>query len=420
MKKLFIIALIALQYACQKSDQKITNSADYNKYLSLDSQNETLVLAKTELKFWSDKFEKAPNQYPYLVKMAASNAQIFEQTSDINHLNEAINQYEKAIEMSNGTSASIYRSAARNYITHHMFREAFNCLSKADSLSEGKVATQKMLFDVNMELGNYDQAKENLQYISNEKDFDYLIRQAKWLDYEGHLEQAIANLELAAVEANNSKNSDLKLWIYSNLADFYGHNGQLEEAHQHYLKTLEIDPHYSYALKGIAWIAFSHEKDTEEAKKIINYIESIHPAPDYKLLRAEIAEFEGDQTLAKKLTDEYIQQVSMAAYGDMYNAYLVDLQPQKALSLAEKEVNNRPTPQSFALLAKAYLIVGEKEKAFEIINQNVLHKTFEPKSLLIAAEVLKENNKTIDELKKELLAANFEIGPTMAQKVNAL
>jgi hypothetical protein len=34
------------------------------------------------------------------------------------------------------------------------------------------------------------------------------------------------------------------------------------------LKTLAIDPNYSYALKGIAWIVFSHERNTKEAKKL--------------------------------------------------------------------------------------------------------------------------------------------------------
>jgi hypothetical protein len=44
-------------------------------------------------------------------------------------------------------------------------------------------------------------------------------------------------------------------------------HGRIQESYDSYLKTLAIDPNYSYALKGIAWIVFSHERNTKEAKK---------------------------------------------------------------------------------------------------------------------------------------------------------
>jgi hypothetical protein len=49
--------------------------------------------------------------------------------------------------------------------------------------------------------------------------------------------------------------------------------GRIQESYDSYLKTLAIDPNYSYALKGIAWIVFSHERNTKEAKRIVEAIE---------------------------------------------------------------------------------------------------------------------------------------------------
>jgi hypothetical protein len=63
------------------------------------------------------------------------------------------------------------------------------------------------------------------------------------------------------------------------------------------LKTLAIDPNYSYALKGIAWIVFSHERNTkEELWKLLR----LRTIPDFYLLKSQIAQFEGNQAAALK------------------------------------------------------------------------------------------------------------------------
>ncbi len=54
------------------------------------------------------------------------------------------------------------------------------------------------------------------------------------------------------------------------------------------------DPHYYHALKGIAWLAFSHDKDVANARKIIAYLQQRHPVPDYELLLSQMAAVEQD------------------------------------------------------------------------------------------------------------------------------
>jgi tetratricopeptide (TPR) repeat protein len=415
MKKILSLIALVTCFACQKTPEQITKSTDYEKYISQRAENPKINFAKNEIDFWTSKLQKAPNQYPYILKIAAAHSGLFELSSQIAHLNTAINLYKKAIEITDGKVSSMHRSLAKNYISHHMFREAKKSLLKADSLGEGKLATQKMLFDVNMELGDYVAAETALKNISREQDFDYLIRHAKWLDHQGNLDQAISNLEFAAVKAEAAANEQLKLWIYSNLADFYGHAGQLQKSYQYYLRTLAIDPHYSYALKGIAYLAFSHEKNTAEALRIVDAITRSHPAPDYLLFKAEIAAFQGKFKEAEKFKKSFITTVSQSAYGDMYNAYLVDLVPNKALALAKKEVENRPTAQSYALLAEANLLSGNKTQALEIVQKHIINKTFEPKSLLVAYQVFKANglHTLSDKISSELSESGFELGPVL-------
>ncbi len=70
------------------------------------------------------------------------------------------------------------------------------------------------------------------------------------------------------VKAESRNSRELKIWTYSNLGDFYGHAGRIEDAYQSYIKTLELDPTNAYAKKGLAWIAYSNDNDADEALQI--------------------------------------------------------------------------------------------------------------------------------------------------------
>lgn len=425
MNRLLIILLAVSFVACQNKNQEIVNLKDIETHFDESFLTEQIQKEVEELSFWKDKFREAPNQHTYLVKMAGANNALFSLTGNVNYLNQARKELEQANQMANENSAGLQRSLAHTYISHHQFREALARLEIADSLGEGKMATEKMLFDVYMELGQYDAAKKQLDKIYNESDFDYLIRYAKWLDHEGDTEAAVSQLELAKARAESQDIKGLKLWVYSNIADFYGHVGEIEKSYAYYLKTLELDPGNSYVLKGIAWVAFAHDKNPEKSLKILNRLKEIHPVPDLMLLQAEIEEYEGNLDEAKTLRNTFISQVSDEKYGDMYNAYLVTLlekNPERAVELAEREIANRPTPQSYQLLASAYLLKGEKDAALQVINDQVLNKTYEPKSIFAAAEVMKANGleKETLALKKELDEARYELGPVISAAIDKL
>jgi len=121
------------------------------------------------------------------------------------------------------------------------------------------------LFDVSMELGEYDNASKYLEKIADHNDFNFLIRLAKWSDFKGDLDLTIKYMEKATKLVEQKNNKALMLWSYCNLGDYYGHAGRIKDSYQHYLKALEIDPSYTYAKKGIAWIAYSYEKKPQEA-----------------------------------------------------------------------------------------------------------------------------------------------------------
>ncbi|RDI54941.1 tetratricopeptide repeat protein [Flavobacterium glaciei] len=423
----FLVFSILFIFGCESKTEQITNTEDYAEYLSL-TDNKSLDFAHKEIDFWQKKYDAAPTQISYLSQLAANYNTLFEYTGDIKNLYMSEDLLTKSNEADDYSRVSTIRSLARNYISQHRFKEALELANKALAIGEGKKETQKLLFDVQMELGNYPDAVKNLNAIRDMNSFDYLIRLAKWNDHKGDLETAITFMEKARDIAEKDDNKVLKIWSYSNLGDFYGHAGRIKESYESYLKTLALDPNYSYALKGIAWIVFSKERNVNEANRIIDAIVATHNTPDFYLLKSQIAQFEGDKNEEMKNRNAYFSMLEKNNYGAMYNKYNTLIYADdkktahKALEIAKTEVDHRPTAESYDLLAWSYLNVGDNKKALEIAQKHVVEKSFEPNVQYHLAMIYKANNLALKTkpIKVELLTSLYELGPNFEKKVNQL
>ena len=415
-----VFFLLLIIISCEKKQEKITNPNDYEAYLHVDKE-----VDMEELNFWSNKLKSTPNQFPYLVKIASAQTQLFNETGDINYLSDASSNLEKANQQTKYNNAGYLRSLARNYISQHRFLEALELLKKAEENGQNLKSTEKMLFDVYLELGNNNKAFHYLSQFRNTQEFDYLIRNSKWNDHEGKLDQAIFYMESATSVAEDSKNKNLMEWSYTNLADFYGHAGRIKDSYNYFLKALAINPSSAYAKKGISWIVFSHEKNSKESSRIIDAITTTYNTPDLLLLKADIAEYENNIKVKEESIAKYLAQIINPKYGDMYNKYNAILYNEdkktitKAIDIAQREIKNRPTPQSYDLLAWSYFKSGKNSEALHIVENNIINKTFEPEVLFHAAEIYKANGKIekAQNLKKELIESLFELGPLMETNI---
>ncbi|WP_300566116.1 hypothetical protein [Flavobacterium sp.] len=413
--------------SCNHKSAQITNQKDYEKYLEI-KENAGLDFANEEISFWQNKYDEAPNQISYLSKIAGNYSTLFEYTGNIKYLYKTEELLLKSNETYKYSSVGTIRSLGRNYISQHRFKEALVLANKALAIGEGLKETHKLLFDVQMELGNYDAAKNSLNFLKDNNNFDYLIRIAKWNDHIGDLKTAISFMEKAKVEAERNDNKTLKVWMYSNLGDMNGHAGNIEKSYQYYLKALELNPNHSYSLKGIAWIVFSHEKNAKEATRIIDIIAKKHNSPDFYLIKSEIAEFENNTQSKTENLNAYFNMLKHNNYGAMYNKYNTLIYAndaktaQKALEIAKIEVNHRPTPDSYDLLAWSYFNLGEYKKSLEIAQKYVVGKSFEPKLNYHLAMIYKANkmDKLVAPIKEELLASSFELGPNLEEKIQKL
>ncbi|RMA64704.1 tetratricopeptide repeat protein [Ulvibacter antarcticus] len=427
MKNILMILVLIAVSACNSSEkkEKITSETDYNRYLATN-EAPSRDAALTDIEFWGKRIKEDSTQLVEFSKLGGLHTALFSATGDVSELYKSETFIKKAKHLAAIDKDNYLRSLAHNYISQHRFKEAKVLLDSAYALKDNKRVTELMLFDVNMELGNYDLADEFLGKIKNNSDYNYLIRLSKWSDHKGDLDSAIRYMEQAMKVAESSGSKSLRLWTYSNIADYYGHAGRIQDAYSYYLKTLELQPDNAYVKKGIAWITYASEKNTQEANRILDSIMVQHKVPDYYLLKAEMAEYNGDASEAQKQTNNFLQAVQNANYGEMYNAYLIEIyadsDPQKALQMAEREVENRATPETYQLLAYAQLKSGDKEAALQTIETHVEGKTFEPKAAYCSALVYKANglNDKVIPLKAELQDAAFELGPVMMRNVKDL
>lgn len=428
-KKYYLtIALLTLVFAsCDQASEQITNQEDYEEFLKEDVAL-TVEPIKNDHDFWKEKLKKDPGQFPYLMKLAASQSKLFDVTGEIGYLIKAEENLIAVNKRTSYSQAGYLKSLARNYISQHRFKESLDLLNAAEAIGEQLNGTHKMLFDVHMELGNYDKAEAYLKKIEDRSDFDFLIRLAKWSDHKGDLSTAITYMEKATEKAESANIKGLKQWAYTNLADFYGHNGEIQKSYNHFLKALELEPNDAYAKKGIAWIVYSHERNPEEALRILNSITKQHQSPDYHLLKAEIAEFMNNQPAKRLNLESYRAAVSNENYGVMYNSdnamlYAEEFsETEEAINIAHNEIKNRPTPQSYALLAWAHYNKGDYENALEIAEKHVVDKTYEPEALYHLAKIYKANGKMREAriLKRELLESVYELGPVAEQDIRKI
>ena len=421
---LVFVTLVSTLSCTTKPPKQITNSKDYEGYLNT-SQNNALTQAKEELQFWQNKLKQSPNQYPYLAKIAAVQTQIFQLSGAIDLLKAAELNLEKVNIKTQYNHAGYLRALARNYISQHRFQEALLLLTKAEYNGEKLQDTHLMLVDVHLELGNLKKATQYLSKVKNTKNFDYLIRLSKYNDQIGNLDQAIEYLEQSLAIAKLTNNTRLLEWNYTNLGDYYGHASQIDASYKAYLKALALNPNNSYAKKGIAWIVFSYERNPIEAKKILQTIRTQNTSPDYFLLSSEIAEFTGNKAEKEREMSNYYTALENENYGVMYAKYTVLLyaddvkERARAIEIAKQEVVERPTPQSYDLLAWAYFKNGHLKKAQQIVEDYVWNKTSEPEALYHMAHIFKANDKVvhIPKIKQELIGAIYELGPNFETEI---
>lgn len=426
MSKLYYFYFVSVFFFTSCANEKrVISKVDYEAYLKGGIVSKEINMINKEIDFWQEKLKVDTGSYVYLLELANNYFRLFKRNGDIEALQKGDACLKKSSAKLKDTDADILFSLSQNAVLQHQFLKA-DSINKAADIAQGDKYIIKLLeFDVNMELGRYKEAEMSLESLKDKTSFDYLIRKSKWEDYKGDLDAAILLME-QALEKIKDKNQGLYGWALSNLADMYGHAARINEAYRGYLKVLQKDSTNFYCLKGIAWIAFAHDGNTAEAKRILQFILSQTNMPDVKLILAQIAEIENNEIEKKKNISEFVATVTKPGYGDMYNKYLIELYTEElqeqntAFEIANKEMNNRFTPETCDWMAWVYYNKGDIRKALQFSKSYVHQFTFEPDALMHTAFIYAANgkNKEAKALLQECLQSSFELGPVATKQIN--
>lgn len=427
--KYLLVCLLALSISScqQKANLKaIAKADDYSQYLKANPNQKALEINSLDLEFWGNKLQSDPKNFTYISQLAGLYGQRFRLDGNVMNIYTSDSLYKAALALNPFSDAGIYQGLSGNSITKHEFAGAKKYAELALKEGDKKTASYYLLFDALLELGETIQAKSILALQQNKNTFDYLIRASKIADIDGDLEQAIVLMEAGFEKVK--ANSALYAWSKANLADMYGHAGRVEESYQSYLEVLRKNPEHWHSLQGIAWIAFAHDNNLHEAKRILNYVKTRNNDPQITLMLAEIADFENDSQNAKALKEAYYAQASANEYLGMYNKYTILLEaedlgkPEMAVLRSKYEANKRPTPEVYDLLAWSHLQNGDAKTALTLANKFVVDRTSEPEVLYHLGMIYMSNDMTSKGKKflKEALESSFELGPLTSAKIKNL
>jgi tetratricopeptide (TPR) repeat protein len=423
------LLLMAVLWACQKQSPSIANPKDYAVYLTdTQSANQLLETYSADIAFWNSRLQADPGNYVFMLKKAYLLTSRFQASGQVEDLYQADTLLHGVNAKLRNSEPSVFYTLSQSAVTRHQFRQAMDYTQQGMQAGGQEYVTNLLTFDVSMELGQYLLARQSLHQLKDKTAFDYLIRKAKLKDHEGDLDSAIVLMEQAFDKVKNLGRKSLYCWTLSNLGDMYGHANRIEDSYKAYLEVLETDPGYHYALKGIAWIAFSHDRNTAEARRIYTHLLAQTHLPDLYLNLAEIAAYEGNSAAQEKNIAIFLTEVLKPKYGDMYNKYLVNLYTgqcknyKAALQIAQREVENRPTAETYDLLAWSYLHQGNVQKALALAENRIEGRTFEPQVFYHLGVIYKANQQP-DKARfylEKALESEYEIGPALTNAVRAV
>ncbi|MFY0683561.1 MAG: hypothetical protein JXR20_03350 [Balneola sp.] len=426
---LFAILLVCTGISCTQENKTLVNEDDIRPFLTkeLYVEKSGIEQVNEEIEFWTDKLEQT-NTPTYKVKLSSAFQAKFGLTKDISYLAKAEKLLQESNKFYKENNAGVLQALAQLSITKHDFQSAIKYADIALSIGEDKLLSHMIIYDASMETGDYEHAQYILENeITNKASFNYLIRKSQFEDYSGNASESISALEKGAQRINYS--TALTAWAQSNLGDRLGHEGNVEKSYSMFLSVLNQEKSgasYLHSLKGIAYIAYANDRNLEFAREIMTFVSSNLDSPDANLMLAEMAEYEGKEEEKRAYLNAFYTEASNPKYYGMYDAELIQLAATEfgdfevAEALIQKEIENRPSPITYDLMAWVKFHKGEIAEARSILEEKVLNKTYEPVPAYHAGVILNESGDKTESSKLLNYAkeASFELGPVTVRDIN--
>ncbi|MBI3719533.1 MAG: hypothetical protein HY252_13195 [Sphingobacteriales bacterium] len=421
MKKITpFLCFVIILASCKQEKVVIADSAFTDSLIANYTLPAAIKANEDELQFWLSRIKPQTPDIVNDARYASTLAARFTLLGDITDIKKSDSVLKRLDAAFSHKEASPNVSLLANAIRQHRFKEAETYLEKARTIGIKKYEVFSLGFDVDFELGRYDQAQAELRVIRSSDDYGYFFRKSKWEHFKGNMDSAIAAMYKATELARS--NDWLRLAALSNEADLCIHNGELEKAYELYQQSVKINAADYHSITAIGWIALVHDKNDSLAEKIFQFVHSKIKSPDPLFKLYQMAQGKKDTVLEKRYATEFANQANDSLYGNMYNKYLIEIytgilkDPAKAEAIAKKEIEGRSTPQTYAWYAYSLLTNNKKEEAYKVYEQFVSGKPLEGLELYWMGKLMQTFNKGYNAMEffKAAHKNRYDLSPAMA------
>ena len=267
------------------------------------------------------------------------------------------------------------------------------------------------LSDAHLELGELDAAEAALQQVLDLKPAaPAYLRAGYLLHLRGEGGQALGafNLALDAIPPSERR---LRAWAEAEAGHVLRHQGQWIRADRRYARALELDPRCGEALRGRGMVAWSLGA-LEQAEDFLRR------APATPAGLGELARLQAERGHDDDAERTLLRALALGASDPHWNRSLArcladwELEPARAVALAEAELAIRPGPQTRDTYAWALHRAGRHAEALAEIERALACGVREPAILAHAGAIARAVG---DERAIGWLSQAHELDPQLAR-----
>jgi tetratricopeptide (TPR) repeat protein len=360
------------------------------------AQGPALTPAEIGIQKAQAQMAKQPRYVPAFSSLAMAYARRARETSDVQFYQKAEDTLQEALKIEPGNFEAL-RVRAWLLLGRHEFAKALEAAKGLNKRSPDDVTVYGYLVDANAELGNYHDAVDAAQWMLNLRPGNVagLTRAAYLRELHGDISGAL-DLMQSAYDSTPYQESEDRAWLLTQMAHLHFVDGNLPEAEKYATGALGVFPDYHYALGTLAQVRTAQHR-YEEAVTLLarRYSKAPHAENLYSLAEAlaqagradeaarDFAEFERKSLAESQIGDNSNHEL-MAYYNDFAH------QPEKALKIAEQELNRRH--DVFTLDAYAWSLAGMGDyAAAEIQMKKALATGIRDPKILDHARIISED-----------------------------
>ncbi len=311
--------------------------------------------------------ERTPDSAPRLADLALAYTRRARETADSSYYDRALETIDRSLELE-PSSYEAARVRVWALLGKHEFAAAYDAAVKLGKQAPDDVFAYGLLADAAIELGRYDEALEAVQWMLDLRPGNVpgLTRAAYLRELHGWTDGAIDFMRQALDRTPSHERED-RAWLHVQLAHLEQQRHRLTAAEAHVERALELFPSYHYALAELGRIRIAQQRFSEAVEAFAErYAAAPHPENLYELAAAQ-----RDAGLVEQAAESFRRFADAAlaesASWDNANreliAYLVEHDPEEALSIAEHDFSRRQDVFTRDAYAWALHHAGETEAA---------------------------------------------------------